>query len=52
MALFECPECSKEISDQAINCVHCGYPLPKKSLEDNDEIDYSNAPDCVTHINL
>lgn len=27
MALITCPECGKEISDQASNCVHCGYPL-------------------------
>lgn len=27
MALMNCPECGKEISDQAISCPHCGYPL-------------------------
>lgn len=27
MALFNCPECGKEISDQAVSCPHCGYPL-------------------------
>tara|TARA_R110001606_G_scaffold38472_1_gene107701 strand:+ start:314 stop:661 length:348 start_codon:yes stop_codon:yes gene_type:complete len=27
MSLIFCPECKKEISDSALNCIHCGYPL-------------------------
>ena len=27
MALIQCPECGKEISDKAKNCIHCGCPL-------------------------
>lgn len=27
MALINCPECGKEISDKAKCCIHCGYPL-------------------------
>ena len=27
MALIKCPECGKEISDKANDCVHCGYQL-------------------------
>lgn len=30
MALITCPECGKQISDQAPACIHCGYPLPQK----------------------
>ena len=30
MALINCAECLKEISDQAKFCPHCGYPLKKK----------------------
>jgi zinc ribbon protein len=26
MAIIQCPECSKEISDSAFTCPHCGYP--------------------------
>lgn len=33
MALITCPECGKEISDQAPACIHCGYPLPPKGPE-------------------
>ena len=29
MALINCPECGKEISDKAPACIHCGYPLDK-----------------------
>ena len=29
MALIKCPECGKEISDQAPACIHCGFPLDK-----------------------
>ncbi|MBN2892499.1 MAG: zinc ribbon domain-containing protein [Bacteroidales bacterium] len=27
MALINCPECNKEISDKVKSCPHCGYPL-------------------------
>lgn len=29
MALIKCPECTHEISDKAIQCPYCGYPLAK-----------------------
>lgn len=29
MALINCPECNKEISDKAETCINCGYKLPK-----------------------
>ena len=30
MALTTCPECNKEISTEAVSCIHCGKPLNKK----------------------
>ena len=27
MAIINCPECGKEISDAAEKCIYCGYPL-------------------------
>ena len=27
MALINCPECKKEVSNKAPACIHCGYPL-------------------------
>lgn len=25
--LIKCPECGKDVSDKAPNCIHCGFPL-------------------------
>lgn len=30
MALIKCPECGKEVSDQAASCPSCGHPLKQK----------------------
>ncbi len=27
MALIQCPECHKGVSEQALMCPHCGYPI-------------------------
>ncbi len=27
MSLIKCPECNKEVSDKAHNCIHCGFIL-------------------------
>ncbi len=32
MALIECPECKKQISDQADSCPGCGYPVIGKQI--------------------
>ena len=29
MAIITCPECKKAVSDSAISCPNCGYPLTK-----------------------
>lgn len=34
MALIKCPECGKEISDQATSCPNCGYPIQSLKMED------------------
>lgn len=34
MALINCPECNKEISDKALTCPQCGFPVPEKISED------------------
>lgn len=30
MALINCPECGKELSDKALTCPHCGYPVKQQ----------------------
>lgn len=32
MALINCPECGKEISDQIKKCPNCGYPIKKRKI--------------------
>ena len=40
MALINCPECQREISDKVDNCPHCGYPFEKNNFPNtgNNEI--------------
>ena len=33
MALINCPECGKEISDKSKACIHCGFPVQKSSVK-------------------
>lgn len=35
MALIKCPECGKEISDEAKICPNCGAKSEEKKLTDN-----------------
>lgn len=30
MAIIQCPECKHEVSDQAVSCPHCGYPIAER----------------------
>lgn len=39
MALINCPECNREISDKAVSCPHCGYPLSNNLIEKNEPQD-------------
>ncbi len=32
MALIKCQECEANISNQAENCPHCGFPIKKKQI--------------------
>lgn len=33
MALINCPECGKEISDKASSCLNCWCPINNKKVE-------------------
>jgi hypothetical protein len=44
MALINCPECNKQISDQAPACIQCGYPLASKNLGQQSETNPSEKP--------
>ncbi len=49
MALINCPECKKEVSDAARACVHCGYPL-KKSLTPEEEFEFLRLCDEIEEL--
>ena len=34
MAIINCPECGKEISDKSETCIYCGYPLKETKSEE------------------
>ena len=34
MAIIRCPECRRKISDQAVACVYCGYPVGSIKKDD------------------
>ncbi|SHO50614.1 zinc-ribbon domain-containing protein [Anaerocolumna xylanovorans] len=38
MALINCPECNKEISDKAASCPNCGYPIAKDESDKSKSI--------------
>lgn len=40
MALIQCPECGREISNQAVACIHCGFPIKieKKEIEKKENV--------------
>ena len=38
MALINCPECSKSISDQSTSCPSCGFPTPSKQMDNNNSL--------------
>lgn len=37
MALIQCPECGKTLSDQAEKCPDCGYPIKSQSKQSNEK---------------
>lgn len=46
MALINCPECNKEVSDKAVNCPTCGYPLHKSDspVEKTEQTNQQEIP--------
>ncbi len=47
MALIKCPECGKEISDQAESCPNCGTPMKKGEKKFCKHCGESIDKDCV-----
>ena len=47
MALINCPECGKEISDQAVSCPNCGTPISKGEKKFCQHCGEQIDKDCV-----
>ena len=45
MALINCPECGKEISDKATTCPNCGNPIAQQVVAPQQE-EYMCCPKC------
>jgi len=50
MALINCPECKKEVSDSAKTCPHCGYKLIEDDVKKTDSQSKKNKKKngCLT----
>lgn len=46
MALIKCPECNKEISDKAMACSNCGYPIQEINKPKFSTTGYNVCPKC------
>lgn len=49
MALIKCPECGKEVSDNAVSCPGCGFPLKKDSHSGVENV--TRNADAGTYVN-
>lgn len=46
MSLINCPECSKEISDKAITCPNCGFPIQEMNKPKFSSTGMNVCPKC------
>lgn len=49
MALINCPECGKEVSDKAKACPNCAYPIAK--LKESNVVEHNEATETETQQN-
>lgn len=47
MAMINCPECGREISDQAVTCPHCGTPIKKEDKKFCQHCGETIDKDCI-----
>ncbi len=46
MALIKCPECNKEISDKAVFCPNCGFPIQETNRPKFSSTGMNVCPKC------
>jgi uncharacterized membrane protein YvbJ len=49
MALINCPECTKQISDQALHCPQCGNPIAARHAGISQEAAITTQQTAKTH---
>ena len=49
MALINCPECKKQVSNSALFCPHCGFPLEKTEKHVNSQVKKPNKKNIVVY---
>lgn len=52
--IIKCPECELQVSDKAVNCPHCGYPMNKPQLTKRNTTKHKRLPNGfgqITKIN-
>lgn len=50
MALIKCPECGKEISDKAVICINCGFPLQQDNHDKENKCKIDGQVKDITNI--
>ena len=51
MALINCPECNREVSDRAESCPHCGFPIKViETLKDSAIYTYNGKQYDISYI--
>lgn len=48
MAIINCPECNEQVSTEATNCPHCGYPIEEFLLSEEFDGDYEQLSEEIT----
>ncbi len=52
MAMIKCPECEQDISDKALKCPRCGYPLKTEPAEEKNISDMSSGTAISQNSNI
>ena len=45
MAIISCPECGRQVSDKALKCPHCNYPI--ENLEKQESVDLQALQETI-----
>ena len=50
--LIKCPECQKEISDKALSCPICGYPINSENIDESNIENITRCPVFPTDLSI